>query len=87
MFAKKPRKGNSIFEIIYQQILKFSNLLEKGCPFPPNKYLVTNFKFDGSKLTSLVPSGIYIAFINVTTLENSIKTSFLQTTFEIKVER
>lgn len=89
VFAKKAktRRSNSILDLIYQNILKFSNMPEDGCPIPADKYLITAFKFDGSNLPALVPSGIYLAYFNVLTLENNVKISFVQLSFEIRIER
>lgn len=86
-FAKRARRGNSIFELMYKNIMKFSNFPEKGCPFPADKYFIKEFKFDGSKLTSLLPSGIYFIYFNTMTLQNNIKVSYLQGSLEIKIEK
>lgn len=84
--AKKTRNGRSIFELVFQNMVKFSNIPKKGCPYPADKYFVRDFEIDGSKLPSLVPSGLYFFNINILTLENNIKTSIIQISCDVKFE-
>lgn len=84
--AKKSKKVKSIVELIYLNVLKFSNLPQSGCPFPADRYLFDGFQVDGSILPPLVPSGVYLAHLNLLTLDKKIKIKFLQINLEVRIE-
>lgn len=84
--TKKSKKfKTSIVESIYFNVLKFSNLPQTGCPFPPDKYLLNAFQVDAI-LPPLVPSGVYVAHLNLFTLDNQVNIKFLQMNVESRVE-
>lgn len=79
------KNGTTILDIIIQQFMKSSNIPETGCSLPAEKYFVNGLKLDGTNLTSLVPSGIYLSILNMMTLENNKKNLFLKVSFELRV--
>lgn len=83
----KKNKGNSIVEMVAQQILKNTTLPTNGCPIPVNRYFVNSFKLDGDKFPSFVPSGNYIAYWILWNLDkNNAKTVLVKLFVEIKVK-
>lgn len=83
----KKRSGNSIVEMVAQQIFKNTTLPSGGCPTPANKYFIYNFKLDGAKFPSFVPAGNYIAYWILWTLDkNNVNVVMLKLFLEIKVK-
>lgn len=83
-FVKK-HKGNTIFDSVLQNFVKFANIPKEGCPIPPAKYAVNGFVVELSKIPAIFPSGNYYAFFNIITLnEKKIKVSIAQISVEVK---
>lgn len=84
-FVKK-HKGNTIFESVFHNFVKFSNVPKEGCPIPPAKYTFNGVIIDISKIPSIFPSGTYLGYINMLTLnEKKIKISIIQVSAEVKL--
>lgn len=83
-YMKRAKKGNSIVEMVADQILKTSTLPTDGCPIPAGKYFVNGFKLDGSKFASFVPPGIYVAYYYLSIMKNKVKVIIL--CLKIKLE-
>lgn len=81
---KNQNRGNSIVEMVVQQILRNSTLPRNGCPVPAGKYYINDFGLDGTKFPSFVPSGKYIAYWYLWTIEKKVKLIILQLGLEIK---
>lgn len=84
--AKPGKKGNSIAEMVAQQLRKTSTLPTKACPVPAGKYFWNGFKLDGSKFPLFVPPGKYIAYWNLWTLDDRKKVNILKLLLEIKIK-
>lgn len=81
------KKESSIIHLISKQLLKSVKLPVTTCPIPKGRVSLRNFRFDGSKIPSMVPSGLYYIYYNVLTIDNGVKIVILREGFDIKVER
>lgn len=84
-YIVKLKNSTSLLDIVIQQFMTSSNLTENECSVPAEKYFINGFKLDGTNLTSLVPSGIYLSVFNVMTMENNKTNLFLKISFELRV--
>lgn len=85
-FAKKHHKGNSIVEMVYQQLLNTSNVPKNGCPVPPGRYVFNGLTMDMAKLPSVFPTGTFVSYCNLLTLENNTKIVFAKLGMKVKID-
>lgn len=85
LIIPKIKNATNLMEIIVQQFFQASNLPKNGCPLLQKTYFLHGVKIDGSNVTSLVPSGIYLSVFNMMILENNKKLVFLKISFELNV--
>lgn len=81
------RKDSTIVHLISKQLIKSVKLPVTSCPIPKGRISLKNFRLDGSKIPTMVPSGFYYIFYNVLTIDKGVKIVILKEGFDIKVER
>lgn len=79
------RKENSLIKIVISQMLRSMDRAI-DCPIRKGRVAFKNFHVDGSQLPSLIPSGLYYAYLNFLTTENGVKIIILKAGFDVKVE-
>lgn len=81
------KKESSIVHLISKQLIKSVKLPVTRCPIPKGRISLKNFRLDGSKIPTMVPSGLYYIYYNVLTIDKGVKIVILREGFDIKVER
>lgn len=81
------KKETTIVHLISKQLIKSVKLPVTRCPIPKGRISLKNFRLDGSKIPTMVPSGLYYVYYNVLTMDKGVKVVILREGFDIKVER
>lgn len=78
-------KENSVIQNVLQQLVKSVNI-PVSCPFRKGRIIFKNFFFDGSRLSSMIPSGLYLSNANLLTMEQGVKILIFRVASGLKVE-
>lgn len=87
VFRDAKKKENSLLNMITKQLIDSVRPPVTNCPLRKGKVLLTNFHLDGSKIPSVIPSGLYYIYFHVLTIEDGVKVHVIKPGFDIKIKR